>query len=91
MYLASDLYFEKQGAFGSQCGKCALNNLLGSHEVTRQMLDDICKRFSNDYKQDYKHMFGGDYDVNVLTEALSIFNKDCKWLKTTDMEGLDYS
>lgn len=55
------------------------------------MLDDICQRFSKDYKQDYKHMFGGDYDVNVLTEALSIYNKDCKWLKTADMETLDNS
>lgn len=53
------------------------------------MLDDICKKFSNEYKQDYKHMFGGDYDVNVLTDALNIFNKDCKWLNTSDLASLD--
>lgn len=29
MTLSSDIYFEKQGTFSNQCGKCALNNLVG--------------------------------------------------------------
>jgi hypothetical protein len=87
MYKESNLYFEKQGNFNSLCGKCAINNLLGKEEVTKSMLDDICTRFKKEVKQSYKHIFGGDYDLNVLMEALSIFGKECKWISANQLES----
>jgi hypothetical protein len=80
MYLSSDLFFQKQGLFNNCCGKYALNNLLGSKEISTQMLDAICKKFEKKFKQDYKHTFGGDYDINILIEALRVYEKECKWL-----------
>jgi hypothetical protein len=41
------------------------------------MLNDICKK---EFKQDYQHALGGDYDVNVLMEVLKIYGKECKWV-----------
>jgi hypothetical protein len=75
MYLSSELYFQKQGTFSSKCGKCALNNLLGRKEINEQMLDDICTKLEKEIKQDYRHALGGDYDINVLIDALKIFAK----------------
>ncbi|XP_031505776.1 uncharacterized protein LOC116268108 [Nymphaea colorata] len=69
-----------EGAFSSKCGKCALNNLLGRKEITDEMLDQICTKFEKEVKQDYRHALGGDYDINVLMDALKVFGKECRWL-----------
>lgn len=80
MLLSSGLYFRKQGNFNAKCGKYALNNLLGDKCFTSQMLNDICTKLEKEVKQNYRHALGGDYDVNVIIDALSIYNKECRWL-----------
>ena len=86
MFLSSALYFRKQGRFNAKCGKYALNNLLGQKQLTSKMLDDICSKLEKEVKQDYRHALGGDYDVNVLIDALGIFDKECRWLSGSKIE-----
>ena len=80
MYKASDLYFHKQGTFSNKCGQYALNNLLGGKYIDSAMLNQICDQFQKEISHNNKHAFGGDYDINVLIEALKIMSKDCVWL-----------
>ena len=48
------------------------------------MLNQICSRFKKDFGQDCKHPLGGDYDLNALIQALSVFDKECQWLDNKD-------
>lgn len=64
------------------CGKCAVNNLLGKEALTSGMLNEICNNLAKEVKQDYRHILGGDYDVNVLISALKINSKECRWINS---------
>ena len=46
------------------------------------MLNEICHNLAIEIKQDYRHVLGGDYDVNVLISALKIHSKECRWINS---------
>lgn len=64
------LYFQKQNNFSAQCGACALNNLLGANCFNANDLNKICYSLSDSVINPYKSVFGGDYDVTVLINAI---------------------
>ena len=64
------MFFERQGRFSLMCGLHSLNNMLGRHDCTSEELNAICYELSDAFINPHKHIFGGDYDVNVLLVAL---------------------
>ena len=63
-------YLEKQKSFSNLCAVHAINNLLGYEACTQNELNQICYDLSDDFINPHKHIFGGDYDANVLMIAL---------------------
>lgn len=57
----------------------SINNILGGPFYSKQLLNDICYRLSDDFINPHKHIFGGDYDANVLIIALQEQNCTTKW------------
>lgn len=58
----------------------AVNNVLGSSAYQPQHFDDICRSISSDLINPHRHIFGGDYDVNVMIIALQSKGFSCHWL-----------
>jgi hypothetical protein len=63
-----------------KCGLHALNNLFGGKIFTTNSLNEICYEMSDDWVNPHKHIFGGEYDVNVLMMALLQKGYDTQWL-----------
>ena len=57
----------------------SLNNMLGSAIFTSDSLNAICYQLSTDFINPHKHIFGGDYDVNVLLLALQQREFEYEW------------
>jgi hypothetical protein len=74
------IYREKQGIFDNNCGLHALNNLVGARVFEKKRLDDICKMLSPKFINPHKHIFGGDYDVNILMIALQEHKMECSFV-----------
>ena len=66
--------------FSNECGKYALNNLLGCQEFSTSELENLVANLEKNYEGSYSHMLGGDYDSSVLVTALSIHNYETNWL-----------
>jgi hypothetical protein len=63
-------FFEQQRMFTFLCGMHSINNLLASPIYNKQRMNDICYQLSDAFINPHKHIFGGDYDANVLLMAL---------------------
>lgn len=63
-------YFEKQKAFTLQCGMHSVNNLLCKERYNVKDMEKICYDLSGSFINPHKHVFGGDYDANVILLAL---------------------
>lgn len=74
------IYFEEQGRFSLLCGKHALNNLMGKELYTQDRLNGICYQLSDAFINPHKHIFGGEYDVNVMMMALQQEGWDTQWI-----------
>lgn len=79
-------FFERQKSFSNLCGVHAINNLLGYQACTQNEMDTICKSLSTDFINPHKHVFGGDYDANVLIVSLQNIGYECKWLDARHLE-----
>lgn len=73
------VYFEKQSYFSLQCGLHSVNHLLGGNIYSKDIMNNICYQLSNDLINPHKHIFGGDYDVNVLMAALQTKGLTTHW------------
>jgi hypothetical protein len=49
---------------------------------------NICSDLSSDFINPHKHIFGGDYDVNVLFIALQKQGSECRWLDKRKVDNL---
>lgn len=47
-----------------------MNNILGVSRYNKDAMNEICYSLSDEFINPHKHVFGGDYDVNVLMIAL---------------------
>jgi len=74
------VYFERQGNFSLQCGRHAMNNLFGREVYTKTRLNSICYRLRDAIINPHKHIFGGEYDVNVMMMALQEEGYDTQWI-----------
>ena len=61
-----------------------LNNLLGSPEYNKNLLNNICFDLSSEFINPYKSVLGGDFDVTVLMDALRHHNMSVRWLKKNE-------
>lgn len=77
--MAKKVYFEKQSYFSLQCGLFSVNHLLGGKVYSKTDFNNICYSLSDDTINPHKHLFGGDYDVNVLIIALQQQGYEVKW------------
>jgi hypothetical protein len=57
----------------------SVNNLLARPEYTKQQMNDICYKLSDAFINPHKHLFGGDYDANVVIIALQDQHCVAKW------------
>jgi hypothetical protein len=73
------VYFEQQGLFSMQCGRHSVNHLLGGPLFSREAMNQICYGLSQDLINPHKHLFGGDYDLNVLMLALQTHGLLTRW------------
>jgi hypothetical protein len=53
----------------------SVNNILGKEAYSKDAMNSICYELSDDFINPHKHVFGGDYDINVIMVALQ--NRDC--------------
>ena len=74
-----DVYFSKQSCISLYCGLHCLNNLYGCERYTIEQLNDICYSLSDECINPHKHVFGGEYDVNVLIKALEDKGNQVEW------------
>lgn len=56
-----------------------MNHLLGDEVYDKNQFNEICYELSDDIINPHKHIFGGDYDVNVLMIALEKRGLNSKW------------
>lgn len=77
--LGGTVYFERQRGLSMQCGLFSVNHLLGGRVYSQQAMTQICYSLSDDYINPHKHIFGGDYDLNVLILALQQQQLATRW------------
>ena len=80
-------YFEAQKSLANLCGVHAINNLLGYPACSEKTMNSLCYSLSADTINPHKHIFGGDYDANVLMLALRNIGCDCRWLDGRQIEA----
>ncbi|RKP06336.1 Josephin-domain-containing protein, partial [Thamnocephalis sphaerospora] len=79
------VYHERQR--GRLCAKHTLNNLMQAPVFCKTDLDDIANRLGEESRElgqagwlnPHRSLFGGEYDVNVLTAALASRNLTLDW------------
>ena len=79
------IYFERQKSFSSLCAVHAINNLLGGNSCSEKQMNEICYSLSDDWINPHKHLFGGDYDANIIMVALQILGYECKWVDSRNV------
>lgn len=57
----------------------SVNNLLGTAVYNQRQMNEICYQLSDDFINPHKHIFGGDYDANVVLIALQNHQCTTKW------------
>jgi hypothetical protein len=81
-------YIQQQKSFSNLCGVHALNNLVGYKAFEEKQLNEICYGLSEDFINPHKHLFGGDYDANVLIIALQRLGYETKWLDSRNRDSI---
>ena len=51
---------------------------------TTSKMEEICFSLSDNIINPHKSIFGGEYDINVMTKALTIVGFNLEWKKKTD-------
>ena len=62
--------------FSMNCGVHCLNNFLGKKRFSSEDFNNICSKLSDNYINPHKHIFGGDFDINILMLALQQIGYD---------------
>ena len=61
---------ETQGLFSLDCTVHCLNDLLGTKEFTNKELNKICYSVYDDLIHPQKHIFGGQFGINLVMVTL---------------------
>lgn len=91
-----NIYWEKQGRT-RLCGLHCINSLLQGPYYEKKTLDEIStnldelekKLLGEDLPKDYSnHAFDGNYNIQVISEALKLFGVEIKQLKKSELLNL---
>lgn len=61
-----------------------MNNLIGDKVFDSIEFTKICNNLSDNLINPYKSVFGGDYDVTVLINALKNYQYEVRWIKKNE-------
>ena len=62
--------------------------MFGGGVSNEKDLDKICNTLSSEFINPHKHIFGGDYDANVLMVAWKNLGFECVWLDERNAEAI---